>query len=77
MVYLDPFTRRRLERGAEYLEHAGRRVIGEFLAEIAADIGGMPCILGRLNQYQQRISPEMVRALEGHKFTPRLRLVPR
>jgi hypothetical protein len=77
MVHLDPFTRCRLEQGAEYLEHAGCRVIGEFLAEIATDIGGLPCILGRLNEYQQRVCPVTLRALGGEKFAPRLRAVPR
>jgi hypothetical protein len=42
MVHLDPFTRRRLERGAEYLEHAACRVIGEFLVHGVPFLGLRP-----------------------------------
>jgi hypothetical protein len=38
----------------------------------------MPCILGLLADYQQRLSPQMLRAIGAHRFPPRpLRVVPR
>ena len=48
------------------------------LAEVGARIGGMPCILGLLGEYQQRLSPRLLRAVGGDRFPARpLRVVPR
>ena len=78
MINVDPFTRLRLERGAQHLHHLGPRAVAEFLAEIADAIGGTPCILARLTEYERRISPDMLRAVGGDRFPSRLpRMVPR
>jgi hypothetical protein len=78
MVHLDTLARLRLQRGAEHLHQLGDRATAEFLAEIADRIGGLPCILGLLGEYEQRLSPQMLRAVGGHRFPSRpLRVVPR
>jgi hypothetical protein len=78
MIRLDPLDRLRLQRGAEHLHSLGARAQAEFLAEIGDRIGGLPCILGLLGEYQQRLSPKMLRAVGAHRFPPRsLRVVPR
>lgn len=71
MVHLHPVTRLRLQRGAEHLHACGPRVTAELLAEVADRIGGMPAILTLLGEYQQRLSPQMLRAVGGHRFPPR------
>jgi hypothetical protein len=75
---LDPSTELRLQRGAEHLCRLGPRSTTELLSEIAERIGGLPCILGLLEEYQRRITPEILRAVGGDRFPPRpLREVPR
>jgi hypothetical protein len=74
---LDPFTALRLQRGAEHLHRLGPRATAEFLAEIAAQIGGMPAVLGLLVEYERRLSPEALRLVGGDRFPPRpLRVAP-
>ncbi len=68
---LNNLDQMRLQRGAEHLHTLGPRATAEFLAEVAAAIGGMPAILGRLNEYQRRLNPEMLRATGGDRFPPR------
>jgi hypothetical protein len=78
MIHLDPLDRLRLQRGAEHLHSLGARATAELLAEVGHRIGGMPCILGLLCEYQQRLSPQMLRAVGGDRFPIRpLRVVPR
>jgi hypothetical protein len=78
MIHLDPLSRLRLQRGAEHLHHLGPRAQAEFLTEVGARIGGMPCILGLLGEYQQRLSPQLLRAVGGDRFPARpMRVVPR
>jgi hypothetical protein len=78
VIFLDPLDRLRLQRGSEHLHLLGPRATAEFLTEIDRRIGGMPCILGILGEYQQRLSPQMLRALGGDRFPARpLRVVPR
>ena len=77
MICLDPASRLRLQRGAEHLHLLGDRATAEFLAEVADRIGGMPAILRLLAEYQQRLTPDMLRATGGHRFPARrLRVVP-
>jgi hypothetical protein len=77
VVHLHPITRLRLQRGAEHLHACGPRVTAELLAEVADRIGGMPAILTLLGEYQERLSPKMLRAGGGDRFPVRpLRLVP-
>ena len=69
--------RLRLERGAEHLHRLGARATAEFLAELATAIGGQPAILRLLAEYQDRLSPELLRASGGDCFpSRRLRTVP-
>jgi hypothetical protein len=78
MYYLDPFTRHTLERGSAHLHRLGDRAIAEFLAEISARIGGLPAVLQILGEYEERLTPEMVRLVGGDRFQPMpLRVVPR
>ena len=78
MVFLHPLDRLRLQRGAEHLQTLGARATAELLADLADRIGGMPAILGLLGEYQQRLSPQMLRAVGGDRFPARpIRVVPR
>ena len=78
MVHLDTLDRIRLQRGAEHLHRLGPRAIAELLAEVADRIGGLPCILGLLDEYKQRLSPQMLRTVGADRLPARrLRVVPR
>lgn len=79
MIHLDALDRVRLQHGAEHLHALGARATAELLSEIADRIGGMPCILALLTEYQQRLSrPRTLRALDGDRFPVRpMRVVPR
>jgi hypothetical protein len=78
MVHLHPLVRLRLQRGAEHLHLLGPRALAEFLVEIDRRIGGGPCIFGLLAEYQERLSPELLRAVAADRFPKRpLRAVPR
>ena len=71
------FDRMRLDRGAEHLHRLGARATSEFLAELAATIGGQPAIFRLLAEYQNRLSPDLLRAAGGHRMPPhRPRAVP-
>ena len=77
-AFNQPHDRLRLQRGAEHLHRLGARATAEALAEIAARIGGMPAILGVLEEYRARLTPQMLAATGGDRFPPRaLREVPR
>ena len=74
---MDHLTAVRLQRGAEHLHQLGARAIAEAFAEIGNRIGGMPCILSLLTEYENRLSPAILRATGGDRFPPRpLREVP-
>jgi hypothetical protein len=72
----DPLTTIRLQRGAAHLHRLGARATAEFLAEVGSRIGGLPCILSLLTDYERRLTSEMLRATGGDRFPPRLRAVP-
>jgi hypothetical protein len=75
---LDPLTELRIQRGVENLCRLGPRATAELLSEVASRIGGLPCILGLLEEYQNRLTPEMLHATGGDRFPLRtLRAVPR
>lgn len=77
MIALDAFTRLRLQRGAEHLHQLGPRATAELLAEVAHRIGGMPCVLDLLGEYERRLSPAILRQIGGDRFPTRaLALVP-
>jgi hypothetical protein len=78
VIHLDPLDRLRLQRGAEHLHRLGARATAELLVEVADRIGGMPCIIGLLGEYERRLSPRAIRLSGGDRFPPRpLRVVPR
>jgi hypothetical protein len=53
----DPFTRLRVQRGAEHLIKLGTQATVEFLADVASSIGGMPAIIQLLAEYERRRLP--------------------
>ena len=68
---LPPLDQRHLQRGVEHLYTLGPRAGTEFLAEVGQRIGGMPCILGLLAEYEQRLTPAMLRLTGGDRFPRR------
>lgn len=70
MPTMTPTDRMRLDRGAEYLNRLGSRALAEFLAELAAAIGGQPAILRLLVDYEDRLDPKRLRATGGHRMLP-------
>jgi hypothetical protein len=78
VIHLDTLDRLRLQRGVEHLHQLGPRAMGELLAEVAHRIGGMPCIIGLLGEYERRLSPRAIQLADGDQFPRRpLRAVPR
>ena len=71
MPTITSFDRLCLDRGAEHLHQLGARALVEFLAELSATIGGQPAILRLLAEYENRLSPELLRAAGGHRMPPR------
>lgn len=75
---MTPLDRQRLHRGAQHLHTLGPRAVAELLAEVAQRIGGAPCILDQLAQYERRLTPAMVRTAGADRFPRRpLHEVPR
>ena len=70
MVHLQPLDRLRLQRGSEHLHKLGARATAELLAELAGRIGGLPAILGLLNDYEH-LPVRTLKALGGDRFPPR------
>jgi hypothetical protein len=68
MVHLDHLDRLRLQRGVEHLCRLGPRAVAEFLVETSGQIGGLPCILGLLVEYERRLTPQKLRAFGGDRF---------
>ncbi len=60
-----------MERGATHLHRLGARATCEFLAEVAEAIGGAPCILNRLAEYERNLTPAMIRAAGADRMPPR------
>ena len=71
MVHLQPIDRLRLQRGVEHLRGLGVRAEAEFLAELAQRIGGMPAILALLAEYQNGLTPALVKSRGGDQFPSR------
>jgi hypothetical protein len=77
VIQLHPLDQLRLQRGAEHLHRLGARPTAELLAEVATRIGGLPCIIGLLTEFERRITPGMLRASGGDRFpVRRLRVLP-
>lgn len=76
--HLDPFVELRLQRGAQHLHALGPRATLELLVEVGHRIGGLPTIAGLLAEYENRLTPDRLRAVGGDRFpVRRLRAVPR
>jgi hypothetical protein len=72
---LDPFVALRVERGAQHLHTLGARATAELLLEIGHRIGGLPCIISLLTEFERRITPGMLRASGGDKFPARFSVI--
>lgn len=57
VIPLDTMARQRIQRGVEHLHQLGPRATSEFLADVANRIGGLPAIVGLLEEYQRRGLP--------------------
>ena len=68
MPPITPLDRVRLDRGVEHLHRLGARATAEFLLELATTIGGQPAIMRLLAEYQNRLSPELLRGAGGHRM---------
>lgn len=68
---MTPLDRLRLHRGAEHLHTLGPRAVAELLAEVADAIGGAPCILRALAEYERRLTPAMLSAAGAGRPLPR------
>jgi hypothetical protein len=67
---IDPLDRLRLQRGAQHLHRLGARAVAGYIEDLAARIGGMPAALKLLCEYEQRLTPELIRATGGDRFPP-------
>ncbi len=75
--HLSPLDRMGLEHGLAHLDRLGSRAKTEFWIEFAGKVGTMPALLRLLAEYEDRLTPAMVRAAGGGKPAPRsLHLVP-
>ena len=57
MTSIDIMARSRIQRGVHHLHNLGPKATSEFLADVANRIGGLPAIVGLLEEYQQRALP--------------------
>jgi hypothetical protein len=75
---LDICTRHRLQRGTEHLHCLGDRALCEFLLELAHRAGGLPATLALLSEFEERLTPQMIRLVGADRFPSLpLRAVPR
>ena len=71
MFHRDSLTTLRLQRGVEHLHRLGARATAEALAEVADRIGGWPALLSVLTEYEQRLTPAMIRSAQAARFPPK------
>lgn len=71
MPKLSPTERMRFDRRAEHLHRLGARATAEFLLELSATIGGLPAIVRLLEEYQGKLSPDLLRAAGGYGMPSR------
>ena len=77
LVAADVVADLRFRREVQHLHRLGDRVLGEFLAELGAELGVQTPIDQKLGAYVE-IGPEALEATGGEKFWPvPLREVPR
>lgn len=68
---ISPLDALRLQRGVEHLHSLGPRATAELMTELTDRIGGMPALLRLLEEYQNRLSPKLLRSAGGHRFPRR------
>ena len=68
---ISPLDALRLQRGVEHLHNLGPRATAELMTELTTRIGGMPALLRLLEEYQNRLSPKLLRSAGGHRFPRR------
>lgn len=67
----------RLLASVSHLHTFGPRVLAEFVIEFAQHVDGTDCALVIATQYNERLSPELLRAAGADRMpSPALRLVP-
>ncbi len=77
-IHIQPLDRLRLERGLAHLDRLGPRAKAEFWIEFAGRVGTMPAMLGLLAEWEQRLTPAMVKAAGADRPLRRpLLVVPR
>ncbi len=77
-IHIQPLGRLRLERGLAHLDRLGPRAKAEFWIEFAGRVGTMPAMLGLLAEWEQRLTPAMVKAAGADRPLQRpLLVVPR
>ena len=70
-------THDRLLASVSHLHTLGPRVLGEFVIELAQRLNGVDCAQGIATQYNERLSPELLRAAAADRMPPSaVRLVP-
>jgi hypothetical protein len=72
MTKIPSAARPQFEQGVRHLHRLGERALAEALAEIAAHIGGMPCMLAVLNEYRS-LKPAQLQAAGGDTMPARRR----
>ena len=65
----------RLQRDVEHLHKLGPRALAELLLDIVGPVGEIELLLNSLERYRQ-VTPELLQAVGGDRFPPRLSLVP-
>ena len=63
------------DQHAAHLHSLGERATAEFLAELASRIGGMPAIVGLLNEYRAKLSPAMIHAAGARRMPRHLSMI--
>ena len=61
-LHIQPLDRLRLERGLAHLDRLGPRAKAEFWIEFAGRVGIMPAMLRLMAEWEQRLTPAMVKA---------------
>jgi hypothetical protein len=67
-----PLASMHLHNGAAHLHALGDRALADFLAELAGRIGGMPAIVGLLNEYRARPTPPTIAATGAERTMRRV-----
>ena len=77
-IHIQLLDRLRLERGLAHLDRLGPRTKAEFWIEFAGRVGTIPALLGLLAEWEQRLTPAMVKAAGADRPLQRpLSVVPR